>query len=275
MIYVTIPNELAIEPITVCEILLADGSGAVATTPSFRVVSKEAVFSAEEILASPDFSGLLSAIARADDARITSSRIENDELIVTYADGTEVNLGNVKGPKGDDGYTPQKGVDYFDGLPGKDGATGPAGADGKDGVDGAPGKDGSVWHYGTAVTGNASEIMVPVAGAKLGDYYFNVDTGAVYVSVNGDVWWRYLITLKGKNGDNGLTPYIGENGNWFIGDVDTGVSAGGSGTGSSVELDTTLTEAGKAADAKAVGDAIASVMGAYVTDLATLIGGGA
>lgn len=31
--------------------------------------------------------------------------------------------------------------------------------------------------------------------------------------------------IKGEKGDDGLTPYIGENGNWFIGDVDTGVSA--------------------------------------------------
>ena len=29
------------------------------------------------------------------------------------------------------------------------------------------------------------------------------------------------------NGSDGLTPYIGENGNWFIGDSDTGVAAKG------------------------------------------------
>ena len=31
----------------------------------------------------------------------------------------------------------------------------------------------------------------------------------------------------GTNGTNGITPHIGENGNWFIGTTDTGVSAGG------------------------------------------------
>ena len=58
------------------------------------------------------------------------------------------------GASGKDGYTPQKGVDYFDGRDGKDGYTpvkgidyfdgqpGKDGADGKDGSDGAPGKDG-------------------------------------------------------------------------------------------------------------------------------------
>lgn len=31
--------------------------------------------------------------------------------------------------------------------------------------------------------------------------------------------------VKGQKGDTGDTPYIGDNGNWWIGDVDTGVSA--------------------------------------------------
>ena len=33
--------------------------------------------------------------------------------------------------------------------------------------------------------------------------------------------------VDGKNGADGLTPVIGENGNWWIGDTDTGVKAGG------------------------------------------------
>lgn len=62
------------------------------------------------------------------------------------------------GPQGEPGYTPVKGVDYFDGAPGKDGKDGEPGQDGKDGytpvkgVDyfdgepgpqGEPGKDGA------------------------------------------------------------------------------------------------------------------------------------
>ncbi len=38
---------------------------------------------------------------------------------------------------------------------------------------------------------------------------------------------------KGDDGEDGLTPYIGENGNWFIGDKDTGVSANGGGSSGS------------------------------------------
>lgn len=35
------------------------------------------------------------------------------------------------------------------------------------------------------------------------------------------------ILLAGLKGKDGITPHIGENGNWFIGDKDTGVSASG------------------------------------------------
>ena len=28
--------------------------------------------------------------------------------------------------------------------------------------------------------------------------------------------------LKGKDGEDGITPHIGENGNWYLGDTDTG-----------------------------------------------------
>ncbi len=41
-------------------------------------------------------------------------------------------------------------------------------------------------------------------------------------------------SLKGDNGVDGITPHIGDNGNWFIGETDTGVNAegnGGSGSG--------------------------------------------
>lgn len=68
--------------------------------------------------------------------------------------------GEFDGAPGRDGYTPVKGVDYFDGQdgkdgkdgadgapgqpgqPGRDGVDGKDGADGKDGQDGAPGEDG-------------------------------------------------------------------------------------------------------------------------------------
>ena len=79
-----------------------------------------------------------------------------------------------------------------------------------------------------------------------------------------------------SKGRDGLTPFIGDNVNWWIGDTDTGVRAQGEagpqgeqgpqgekgekgekgdpGDSASVTLDTTLTQEGQAADAKAVGD---------------------
>lgn len=48
----------------------------------------------------------------------------------------------IKGEPGADGYTPIKGVDYFDGVNGKDGKDGYTPIKGIDYFDGAPGKDG-------------------------------------------------------------------------------------------------------------------------------------
>ena len=56
-----------------------------------------------------------------------------------------LNFSLPEGYSGVDGYTPIKGVDYFDGLPGlngKDGYTPIKGVDYFDGLDGKPGKDG-------------------------------------------------------------------------------------------------------------------------------------
>lgn len=48
-----------------------------------------------------------------------------------------------QGEPGKDGYTPVKGVDYFDGEPGEPGKDGKDGADGPKGDSGEPGKDGA------------------------------------------------------------------------------------------------------------------------------------
>ena len=63
-------------------------------------------------------------------------------------DGHKITIEDVNGVSdiylldGKDGYTPIKGVDYFDGVDGKDGADGYTPIKGKDYFDGADGKDG-------------------------------------------------------------------------------------------------------------------------------------
>lgn len=54
-----------------------------------------------------------------------------------------------------------------------------------------------------------------------------------HIGENGN-WWIGTTDTgvhaqgeKGEQGDSGLTPYIAENGNWFVGDVDLGVKAQG------------------------------------------------
>lgn len=99
------------------------------------------------------------------------------------------------------------------------GDRGPAG---KDGVDGAPGKDGA-------------DGITPHIGENGNWYLGEADTGVK------------------ASGSDGVTPHIGDNGNWHIGETDTGVKAEAPST------DSTLTESGKAADAKITGEKISAL----------------
>ena len=85
---------------------------------------------------------------------------EDYTLTFTLTDGTEITVPSIRGEKGEqgdpgvngqDGYTPVKGVDYFDGQDGHDGRDGVDGYtpikgtdyfDGQDGQDGHDGQDG-------------------------------------------------------------------------------------------------------------------------------------
>lgn len=99
------------------------------------------------------------------------------------------------------------------------GDRGPAG---KDGVDGAPGKDGA-------------DGITPHIGENGNWYLGEADTGVK------------------ASGSDGVTPHIGDNGNWYIGEIDTGLNA------EAPSIDSTLTESGKAADAKITGEKISAL----------------
>lgn len=73
--------------------------------------------------------------------------------------------------------------------------------------------------------------------------------------------------VQGVPGADGLTPTIGENGNWWIGDRDTGVSAGGNSETPPPEVLEDIVETEVAATGKQAGFA---KNGKYYTDFATL-----
>ena len=87
-----------------------------------------------------------------------------------------------------------------------------------------------------------SEYDLPYIGENGNWFIGDVDTGILAVGkngvdgkdgkdgVNGTDGKDGANGIDGKdgvNGENGITPHIGDNGNWFIGDIDTGILAAG------------------------------------------------
>lgn len=80
---------------------------------------------------------------------------------------------------------------------------------------------------------------------QTGDYYLDLSSSALYGPKTKDGWGNSVLNLKGlkgdkgdngtngqngqpgQNGQNGETPRIGDNGNWWIGNQDTGKPARG------------------------------------------------
>jgi len=96
------------------------------------------------------------------------------------------------------------GKDGVDGTNGKDGADGKDGIDGKDGKDGINGKDGVNGKDGINGTNGKDG-----ADGKDGKDGANGNNGT-----------------NGTNGSNGVTPTIGADGYWYIGEENTGIYAG-------------------------------------------------
>lgn len=130
-----------------------------------------------------------------------------------------------------DGETFQQKYDSGEltGPAGVDGKDGSPGADGKDGVPGENGKDGVGIQSIERTAGDGSAGTIDTYTLTLTDgrsYDFTVYNGADGEDgkdgadgVGGGT--------GGANGKDGITPHIGSNGNWFLGDTDTGVKAEG------------------------------------------------
>ena len=114
---------------------------------------------------------------------------ESGDLQLLLSDQRVVNAGHVQGADGRNGRDGADGQDGRDGKDGKDGEDGRDGIDGKDGKDGQDGKDG--------LNGQDGKDGADGQDGK-----------------------------DGEDGKDGITPNIGANGNWWIGDTDTGVQAG-------------------------------------------------
>jgi hypothetical protein len=67
----------------------------------------------------------------------------SDGTSITFATLTVQQKAELKGERGDDGYTPVKGINYRDGIDGKDGKTPVKGIDYNDGTNGTNGTNGS------------------------------------------------------------------------------------------------------------------------------------
>lgn len=128
-----------------------------------------------------------------------------------YSDFTPEQLAALKGPKGDPGDTGATGPQGPQGIPGTPGSPG---ADGDDGVGIASitfkqaTAAGNVYTV-TLTNGTTYEITAP-KGAQ-------GETGAT-----GPAGADGQDGSDGAPGQDGITPTIGENGNWFLGSTDTG-----------------------------------------------------
>ena len=140
-------------------------------------------------------------------------KIGDDNIWYVSYDGgqTWVSLGvKATGSDGKDGKDGTNGQDGKDGDKGDNGDKGDKGDAGKDGRDGTNGVNGS--------DGKDGKDGIGIVKAEI-----NADGELVLTYTDGKA--VNLGKVVGADGKDGLTPFIGENGNWWIGEKDTGVKA--------------------------------------------------
>ena len=122
-------------------------------------------------------------------------------------DGASITISNISESAADGGTNT---VTFSDGsaLNVKNGSKGSAGADGKDGAPGTPGKDG----HSPVVTATKSGKTTTIS----------VDGAAIATVEDGADGKPGAAGQAGAAGADGITPSIGDNGNWYIGSTDTG-----------------------------------------------------
>ena len=97
------------------------------------------------------------------------------------------------------------------------------GADGKPGAAGAPGKDGHSPVVTATKSGKTTTISVDGAAiATVEDGADGADGAPGKDGSDGKPGAAGVPGKDGKDGTNGITPHIGDNGNWYLGSTDTG-----------------------------------------------------
>ena len=162
---------------------------------------------------------------------------------------TIAELTGAAGENGADGIDGNDGINGTNGVNGKDGKNGTNGVNGKDGINGTNGKNIEIqkddlyirWRYAGGEWQNLvalADISGP-AGQNGKTPEFRVNEAMLQWRYIGDEVWLNLYdlsTLKGRDGEagqdgasgkDGNTPFIGENGNGWIGGTDTGIKAAG------------------------------------------------
>lgn len=153
----------------------------------------------------------------------TSSDGLVDTYTITYSDNSTSTFtvtngeDGIQGEKGEDGHTPvitigENGNWYVDGT---DTGIKAKGEDGKDGADGTDGQDGK----------SVVSIEKTLSDGLVDTYTISYSDGSTstFTVTNGEDG------IQGEPGEDGRTPIItiGENGNWVIDGVDTGIKAKG------------------------------------------------
>jgi len=133
------------------------------------------------------------------------------------------------------------------------GVQGPQGKPGVQGPQGIPGPQGEPFTYEDFTP----EQLESLRGPQGEPFTYEDFTPEQLEALRGE---------PGVPGKDGITPHIGENGNWFIGETDTGVAAGGNGSGGNVAYDEaqTLTDEQKAQARENIG---AQPKGNYLTEV--------
>lgn len=182
---------------------------------------------------SGNFAMLDMYLAAVDIVSCEAETVDNGILLTLIKkDGSELSVvlpysvnenGGSSGVDGTDGFSPIASVEQTETgaiitITDKTQTTTATIKNGKDGTPGTNGKDGFSPEANVTETDDGAVITITDQNGTTTAAIKNGQDGAP--------------GQDGTDGNDGITPHIGENGNWYLGDQDTGVSAGGTSSGS-------------------------------------------